>query len=737
MADFFERNIVVVYFFYGLAFFSMGLAIWLASSRFRTSEFRLAGALLFLAGFGIVHGLQEWHDMFARVEAGGASNIPGWLLLPEVHLAHLVISFLLLVFFGIRLLYANRREINDQQAKSGNRLALLGAGAFLALWAFSAGATWLAYRPDRLTMLGAADVLARYTLGITGAIIAAWAIWLEQGVFKRRGMGGFGRALLGAAVALLIYGIVGQLFTEPSFIFPSNVLNAELFLRVFGFPIQVLRALMAVFMAIFIIRALNVFEIETQQRLAEARESRAAAQREALGVQQRARQETEQLNRELRAAVQDLALLFTISRRMAATLDRSALLQDAMPSLVAALPQVNAGMLALRRESGRPLEVVSVVECDDPAAPVAERKAQGLQLAEYTATTGQPSWMIDHEVLPLQEEALASTDRGPNLSGLATVSRRAGGHTMAMPLSARDQVIGSLVFCTLYDAASFSPRDVALARAIADQLSVAIDNATLYDEVQQSGKLRGELLHRVVSAQEAERQRIARELHDGTGQTLTALGLGLAAAADRVEADPVAVRQQLVDMKQMNAQVLQEVHNVIADLRPSILDNLGLIPALRGHIRAFEQRTGIQAQLAIQGKGLRLKPEVETTIFRIAQESLTNVVRHAEARSVLVQLTFGERDVRLSVHDDGHGFDVEPALAGAGGRAAWGLLGIQERASLVGGAAEIVSRPGEGTTVRVFIPEPLIDKPLTDDANLAEISLKKSAKSAKSADDSL
>jgi len=218
--------------------------------------------------------------------------------------------------------------------------------------------------------------------------------------------------------------------------------------------------------------------------------------------------------------------------------------------------------------------------------------------------------------------------------------------------------------------------------------------------------VRGELLHRAVSAQEAERQRIARELHDGTGQTLTALGLGLAAAAERVESDPAAVRQQLVDMKQMNAQVLQEVHNVIADLRPSILDNLGLLPALRGHIHTFEQRTGIQTQLLSQGKSARLKPDIETTVFRIVQESLTNVVRHARAGSVLIQVVFGERDVALSIHDDGRGFSVEQAMARADGRAAWGLLGIHERASLVGGVAEIISQPGQGTTVRVRIPDP-------------------------------
>ena len=705
MAEFFEHNLVVIYFFYGLAFFSMGLAIWLASSRFRTSEFRLAGALLFLAGFGVVHGLQEWFDMFQLLDERGGTNIPHWLLLPEVRLLHLVVSYLLLVFFGIKLLFANRRVIDN-----GNRLALVGAGAFLVLWLASAGLTLLVYQPERLEMIAAADVLARYTLGITGSVIAAWAIWLEQRNFKARGMARFGRALLGAAAALLLYGIIGQLFVRPSFFFPSTVINTELFLDLFGFPVQVLRAVLAVLMAAFIIRALNAFEIEDQQRLAEAVEQRIAAQREALRVQQQARADTEQLNLQLQEAVQDLALLFNISRQMAGTLDRSALLEDAVPLLVNMLPQVSAGMLVLRRDPQRPLEIVSVVECNDPAAPVAERKQQGLELAAYTVGTGRPSWMVDHEVEPLEEYALATQTEpdhsSSDLRELATTSTAAGGHTMAMPLTAQGRVIGSLVFCTLYDASPFSLRDVSLARAIADQLSVAIENATLYDEVQQSGKLRGELLHRVVSAQEAERKRIARELHDGTGQTLTALGLGLAAAADRIDSDPAAVRRQLNDMKQMNAQVLQEVHNVISDLRPSILDNLGLVPALRGHISTFESRTGIQSQLIVQGKATRLKPEVETTIFRVVQESLTNVVRHAEARSVLVQVAFSEEGVALSIQDDGRGFDVGRALAGEDGRAAWGLLGIHERASLVGGTADLISQPGEGTTVRVSIPRP-------------------------------
>ena len=110
MADFFADNVVVIYFFYGLAFFCMGLAILLESSRFRSSEIRLANALLPLAAFGIIHGLQEWFEMFEIMAATGAANMPAWLLRPEVRIAHLVVSFLLLIVFGVMLFYATRRR---------------------------------------------------------------------------------------------------------------------------------------------------------------------------------------------------------------------------------------------------------------------------------------------------------------------------------------------------------------------------------------------------------------------------------------------------------------------------------------------------------------------------------------------------------------------------------------------------------------------------------------------------
>lgn len=697
MTELFARNIVVIYFIYGLAYFSMGLAIWLVSTRFRTSEFRLAYALLPLAAFGIVHGLHEWFEMFELLDASGATVLPSWVLRPEISLIHLVISFLLLVVFGVRLLYVSRRSDGNEKL-----FAILAAGAFLALWAMSVWITWVVYQPGYADMLNAADVLSRYTLGIPGAVLAAWAIWLEQRNFRERQMPEFGRALLWAAAALFLYGVVGQIFTRPSFLFPSTVLNSQTFIEWYGFPVQLLRTALALIMAYAIIRALNAFEVESRRQLEDAREQRRLAQQQALQIEEQARKETEQLNRELEMAVKDLSLLFSLSSQMAGTLDRVALLDEAAPILVQALPQVNAGMLLLRRDPDDPLEIVSIVECNDPDAQVMERKELGLKAGAHVAETGEPVWVIGQDLVPLSQ-----TENVEDLLAPSYTTARIGGHTIAMPLVVQGNVTGSLVLCTLYDSPLFSRRDVTLVRTIAHELSIALENATLYAQVEEHGKLRGELLHRAVNAQEAERQRVARELHDGTGQTLTALGLGLAVAADMVYKNPDMVQQHLNDMRQLNDHAQQELQDVLAGLRPSILDNLGLVPALRGQIQQFGPRSGTQATLRIEGRSRRLKPDVETTVFRIAQEALNNVSKHADASHVDLCLNFDADRITLTVVDDGRGFEMSEAMTDPTvPRSAWGLLGIQERAALAGGSATIHSTPGEGTTIELTIPAP-------------------------------
>jgi signal transduction histidine kinase len=704
LSAFFERNIVTVFFLYGLAFFSMGLAVWLESRR--ASEFRIARAMGSLAGFGIIHGFHEWIEMLQRL--GNTSEVSrfGLAVLDGLRVGTLALSFLLLMVFGARLIYSG-----DEENGGGRVFVFSLAGILAGVWLGSILVMqWLfgPYLPDYITAI---DVLTRYMLGIPGALLAAWAMVLEQRAFRVRGMPGFGRDLLWAALAIFLYGTVGQIFPPRSFLFPSTTINSDLFLQLFGIPVQLFLAAVAGIGAVFMIRALRAFELESRQRLAAANEARLAAQRQVLEAQQRAHAETEQLNRDLQAAVQDLSVLFELSRSLASTLERDALLEQAMSKIIDSVPRIDAGMILLREKPDGPLQVMAQSACppeDEGRSPIESLAQQARRVGEYAAEMGKLAYWANGEIAFLDNHEVLEDGLQPRPSTSRT--RR---YLIGVPLKAQDRIIGSLVLCTGPDTPTLANRDISLSRTIASQLSIAIENATLYREVQAREVLRGELLHQVVSAQEAERQRIARELHDGTGQTLTALGLGLAAARESVKSDPGVVARQLAELKTLSARALQELHNVVSDLRPSVLDDLGLVPALRGQVQDLESRTGVRAQFMVSGGRRRVQPEIETVLFRIAQEALTNVAKHAAAQTVAVRLIFADDAVRLTVQDDGCGFDPDEALRpGPERRRAWGLLGIQERVALVGGICQIMSQPGAGTTIQVSIP-------VTDNSTLA------------------
>jgi signal transduction histidine kinase len=223
------------------------------------------------------------------------------------------------------------------------------------------------------------------------------------------------------------------------------------------------------------------------------------------------------------------------------------------------------------------------------------------------------------------------------------------------------------------------------------------------EEAQRRQTLRGELLKRVVAAQEAERQRIARELHDATGQTLTALGMGLRAAITSLMQDPRKASEILRKQEDLVAASLDELQRVIADLRPSHLDDLGLPATLRWYTGEVQRRASLSVSFELIGEERTLPGEVVTTLFRIAQEALTNVVKHGCAERASVRLTYLPQAVLLSVEDDGQGFEVERVLASASG--SWGLLGMEERAALLGGRLVVHSRPKQGTQVWVNIPQ--------------------------------
>jgi signal transduction histidine kinase len=476
--------IALVYFFYGLAFFSMGLAITLEVGR--GSDARLNHALRPLAAFGFLHGIHEWLEMFE-----GLHLLPGQefaaLLWTALRLAILSFSFLSLGACGVFLLASNERL---------RRLSLLAPLAQASIW----GLGLLIFRGQFAVDAEAwniADVWTRYTLAMPSALLACAGLIVQQRAFRQAGMLRFGRDSLWAAVAFAWYGLIGQAFTRATPLPPSTVINQELFERLFGVPIQVLRGGAAVVAAIFVIRFLRAFEVETQNKIA-------------------------------------------------------ALQSDQLQA-------------AKRREA-----------------------------------------------------------------------------------------------------------------------------------------LRGELLGRVVAAQEAERQRIARELHDDTGQALTAVGLGLRGVASALRQDADKATSHLRQLEGLVAHSMDELQRMIADLRPSHLDDLGLPATLRWYAGEVQKRAPLQVGVEVSGEPRALDPAMATALFRIAQEALTNVVKHAGASHAKVRLEYGDEAVGLCVEDDGRGFD--PARAATDGRRPWGLLGMEERASLLGGRLSLETGPQPGTRVSVTMP---------------------------------
>ncbi len=209
-----------------------------------------------------------------------------------------------------------------------------------------------------------------------------------------------------------------------------------------------------------------------------------------------------------------------------------------------------------------------------------------------------------------------------------------------------------------------------------------------------------ELAYAMNSVREQEKRRIAQELHDELGQALTALKLDVAWLSERLPAGDTAIAEKLNAMQAMIDGTVAATRRISSDLRPLILDDLGLVPAAEWLVQEFTQRTGIPCELVVRSPNLELKDPHATAIFRILQESLTNVARHAKAQRVEVALGRSDGTVTLNVRDNGRGFNLDdPRRPNA-----FGLMGLRERVSLLGGDVRIESQPGQGTVLHVQIP---------------------------------
>ncbi|HTV00476.1 MAG TPA: ATP-binding protein [Luteitalea sp.] len=207
------------------------------------------------------------------------------------------------------------------------------------------------------------------------------------------------------------------------------------------------------------------------------------------------------------------------------------------------------------------------------------------------------------------------------------------------------------------------------------------------------------LFERLVAAQEAERRRIARDLHDQLGQQMTALRMNLEALGIR---QPDAA-EQVARTKRLAEGMDRSIDGLTWELRPAALDHLGLLPALFKFVSDWSERFGVPVEFEDDGESRRLSPDVEANVYRLAQEALHNVAKHAAASRVRVTLSFGESEIQFSIEDDGRGFD--PAAAASAGDGI-GLISMRERAALIGGHIEIRSGVGSGTIVALSVPTP-------------------------------
>ena len=369
-------------------------------------------------------------------------------------------------------------------------------------------------------------------------------------------------------------------------------------------------------------------------------------------------------------ALERLSAIERVTDAALAHLALEELLQELLTRLRGVL-RADAALAHLLTEDGTALRRRAWIGLDG-GPPRAVLVPLGSGLTGRIAETGKPMVVPDLQTSDIRPSAL-----------LAEFTSFLGA-----PLIVEGKTIGVLSVLTRKPRA-FTQNEQALLQIVADRVASAVDRASLGERVRGEHRRLEALSHRLVRLQEEERRQIARDLHDGAGQLLMALRLSID------QADPDRDR---------SAAILRELSDQLRDismnLRPPMLDDLGLLPALRWHLERFKSQTGITVQLDHKGLDRRFRPELQIAAFRIVQEALTNVARHAQVEAASVAVTLRQGMLHVEVTDRGTGFDPEAVAPGVSA----GLIGMRERASLLGGTLSVQSSPGGGTTISTELP---------------------------------
>lgn len=420
-------------------------------------------------------------------------------------------------------------------------------------------------------------------------------------------------------------------------------------------------------------------------------------------------EEIQFLNRDLDGRVQSRTKQLSILNAVALTVNQSLNLNDIL----------NRALDEVLKLAG--IDVVAIFLQDTSQGELKLCASRGL--SESAARLAYQIGLLDNSCGGVMEmgRAVVVPDLSPYRGrGAQSLKRERINALMHVPLITKGCALGSMCVGTRGHL-QFDGEEQNLLTAIGNQIAIAVENARLYAEVQRRGRLRGELLTKTLAAQEEERKRIARELHDDVSQSLTAL---LYEAEDGLEMDSQPSTQtRLQSIRDLTQHTLDNIHKLIFDLRPSMLDQLGLVPALRWLAETRLETKGIRVTVNASSASMekfsgdqRLAAEIETSLYRVMQEAINNIARHAAARNVEINLELDDEATHVDITDDGIGFDWhelnttnndgldENDVDASETMRGLGLMGMQERIELLGGELEILTTPGNGTQVHIHVP---------------------------------
>ncbi len=398
--------------------------------------------------------------------------------------------------------------------------------------------------------------------------------------------------------------------------------------------------------------------------------------------------ETKELESRIAKAHQDLLALNTIANVMSQSLDLDTVLSGALDKTLEIMQRSTGGILLLDEEKQ--------MLCYRVHRGLSKKYVEGMCLGLGEGIAGRVAQTGEAILV----EDVSADSRAARLDLIAAEGIRA---FASVPLLSKGKVLGVINIAS-HEVGRLSPEDVQLLDSIAAQIAIAIENARLHQEVRRKEEIRGELLRDMFSIQEEERRRIARELHDETSQYLASLAASLEAATGMLPASEDKAKAMLRKAQALSINILDEIHKLIYELRPTLLDDLGLVVAIRWLLDNILGTAGIRVDSKTRGRERRVPPELEATLFRVIQEAVSNIAKHAHAKKATVSLHFKKSAIRVRVRDDGSGFDVEEAISSKDRPRGLGLLGMKERVELMNGTMSIHSFSGGGTEIDIEIP---------------------------------